>query len=115
MTKRKEISYVTSEIGFPLPDVGGFPAPILCSTRLPEDHLMLLGFDGKIQRLEGRPLKPIPYRVEVFSGRKGHFWRVRYGNGQKAITSESYTRKADARKVAKRFAQACGLPLKEIG
>lgn len=45
-----------------------------------------------------------PYRVQVFKGRGGWFWRLRHSNGRKLATSESYKRRGSARRIAKRIA-----------
>lgn len=41
-------------------------------------------------------------RIEIVVGRKGWRWRVRAGNGEIISTGESYTRRRDAVRGAKR-------------
>jgi uncharacterized protein YegP (UPF0339 family) len=52
--------------------------------------------------------------VEYFEGRGGWYWHIRYGNGEIADVSESYTRKSSARKAAERMAEKLGVEAVEV-
>lgn len=47
-----------------------------------------------------------PYKLDIFQGKDGQWYiSLLHGNGRKFMTSEGYTRKGTAKKIARRFAR----------